>query len=35
MLRVKILNLGLLERSYERSETLRAIDIISAELYQK
>jgi len=32
---VIIINAGLSERSYERSGTLYAIDIISAKLYQK
>ena len=35
ILGVIIINAGLSERSNERSETLRDIDIISAKLYQK
>ena len=35
ILSVMIISAGLLERSHARSETLRAIDIISAKLHQK
>jgi len=35
ILGVITINTGLTERSYERLETLRAIDITLAKLYQK